>query len=157
MTIDASMPDILLINGPNLDRLGQREPERYGHARLEEVVSELVTHFEGRCRIRHTQSASESELVRRVHAAAEDGSDWIVINPGAFTHTSIALRDAVLSVGLPLIEVHISNVFARESFRHQSYFSDIARTVIIGAGTTGYRLAIEVVLEQSTAAASTHT
>ncbi len=138
------MQRILLINGPNLNLLGQREPERYGHKTLDDVISALESGYSEQLRIESVQSASEAELVSRVHQTHHDGTDMIIINPGAFTHTSVALRDALLSVGTPFIELHISNVYAREAFRHHSYFSDLAVAVLAGAGTDGYRLAIEI-------------
>jgi len=136
------MSSLLLLNGPNLNLLGTREPGHYGpltleeiEARLAELARELGHEFE--C----LQSNAEAELVERVHAAAGK-ADFILLNPGAFTHTSIALRDALLGVGIPFIEVHISNVHAREEFRRQSYFSDVAVGSITGLGPQGYELAL---------------
>lgn len=142
------MPSLLLINGPNLNLLGQREPELYGATTLEQLEAALcdaavTLGFSAEC----YQSNAESALVERVHQASAEGIDFIIINPGAYTHTSIALRDAFLGVAIPFIEVHISNVFARESFRHRSYLSDIALGVISGLGTQGYHLAMSAAVE----------
>lgn len=143
------MAKILVIHGPNLNMLGQREPEHYGStgldaidARLEELASEhghQVSSF---------QSNAEHHLVERVQTAPADGVDFIIVNPAAFTHTSIALRDAFLASGIPFIEVHLSNIHRREAFRHHSYFSDIAVGVIAGLGPQGYELAFRAALEQ---------
>jgi 3-dehydroquinate dehydratase-2 len=138
------MARILLLNGPNLNLLGTREPDVYGAVTLQQVQATL----EGKARARghdvlSAQSNAEHELVGRVQAARADGVAFIIINPGAFTHTSIALRDAFLAVSLPFIEVHLSNVFAREEFRHRSYLSDLAVGCIVGLGPIGYELALE--------------
>jgi 3-dehydroquinate dehydratase-2 len=137
------MAKILVLNGPNLNLLGKREPEIYGSetlADIEKRLSNLAS--ESADQVDFLQSNSEVELLQRVHDAREDGTDFIVINPGAFTHTSIALRDALLGVGIPFIEVHLSNVHSRETFRQQSYLSDIAVGVITGLGSQGYELAL---------------
>ncbi len=137
------MSRILLVNGPNLNLLGTREPEVYGAATLDDIVSATESVAAG---LGHTldaiQSNAEHELVDCVQKAATDGTDFIILNPGAFTHTSVALRDALLAVSLPFIELHLSNVFAREEFRHKSYFSDIAVACLFGAGAYGYELAV---------------
>jgi len=138
------MARILLLNGPNLNLLGMREPGIYGSSTLQSIESKL----EGLARTRgheliSFQSNAEHELIAKVHAARQDGCAFVLINPAAFTHTSIALRDAFLSVAMPFIEVHLSNVFAREEFRHRSYFSDIAVGCISGLGPMGYELALE--------------
>ena len=134
---------ILLLNGPNLNMLGKREPEKYGHATLNDIVEGLSKQAEGmRIELEHLQSNSEAVLIDRIHAAMGN-VDGIIINPAAFTHTSVALRDALLSVSIPFIEVHLSNVHAREAFRHHSYFSDIAAGVIVGFGARGYSLALD--------------
>ncbi len=138
------MSRILLLNGPNLNLLGTREPEVYGSTTLDDIVArakELAKSLGHE--LDAFQSNAEHELVNRVQAAAEDGTGFIVFNPGAFTHTSIALRDAFLGVGLPFIEIHLSNVFAREEFRHKSYFSDIANGCLFGFGAKGYEFAIQ--------------
>jgi 3-dehydroquinate dehydratase-2 len=139
------MAQILVLNGPNLNLLGKREPEIYGSDSLGDVMARLAANDLG-ASIEHFQTNSEGELIERVHAAAEDGSEFILINPGALTHTSIGLRDALLGVALPFIEVHLSNVFARESFRHHSYLSDIAVGCIVGLGVQGYELALRAAL-----------
>jgi 3-dehydroquinate dehydratase-2 len=142
------MADLLLLNGPNLNLLGSREPEVYGSARLEQIVAELQAQAQAADhRLLHYQSNAEHALIERVQQAGAEGVQFIILNPAAFTHTSIALRDALLGVGIPFIEVHLSNVHAREAFRHQSYFSDIARGVVVGLGALGYRLALEAALD----------
>jgi 3-dehydroquinate dehydratase-2 len=138
------MAGILLLNGPNLNLLGTREPEIYGHATLPSIEAKLSTLAGARGHSLSTfQSNAEHELVAKVQSAKSEGTAFAIINPGGFTHTSVALRDAFLSVALPFIEVHLSNVFARESFRHHSYFSDIAVGCIFGLGPIGYELALE--------------
>lgn len=138
------MSRILLLNGPNLNMLGTREPEVYGSATLDDIVARAK---DTAAALGHEfdafQSNAEHELVDRVQAAAKDGTGFIVFNPGAFTHTSVALRDAFLAVELPFIEIHLSNVFAREAFRHKSYFSDIATACLYGFGPQGYEYAIQ--------------
>jgi 3-dehydroquinate dehydratase-2 len=140
--------NLLFINGPNLNLLGRREPEIYGALTLAELESRLL---EKASAAGHSaacyQSNAESALVDRVQEAGASAVDFIIINPGAYTHTSIALRDAFLGVAIPFIEVHISNVFAREAFRHESYLSDIAVGVISGLGVHGYELALAAALE----------
>jgi len=138
------MAKLLLLNGPNLNLLGTREPAVYGAntlADLEQRCVELARTL-GPHDLLCFQSNAEHALVERIHAARADGLAFIVINPAAFTHTSVALRDALLGVGIPFIEVHLSNVFAREPFRHHSYLSDIAVGVISGLGAQGYELAL---------------
>ena len=136
---------ILIINGPNLNLLGKREPKIYGTQTLEQIIVAIRLKAEGLdIELDHLQSNSESKIIEGIHKTMDDGTDFIIINPGAFTHTSIALRDAFLSVAKPFIEVHLSNVFAREAFRQQSFLSDIAVTVISGAGAQGYELALQV-------------
>ncbi len=137
------MASILLINGPNLNLLGTREPELYGATTLADIENQLRTRagelgHEFDC----IQSNAEADLVDRVQQAAGH-ADFILLNPGAFTHTSVALRDALLGVAIPFIEIHISNIHAREEFRRQSYFSDIAAGVIAGLGPQGYLLAMQ--------------
>ncbi len=138
------MSDFLLINGPNLNLLGTREPAVYGSTTLGDIEARCV---EAADRLGHTlacyQSNAEHELVDRVQQAANDGVDFIILNPGAFTHTSVALRDAFLAVGIPFIEIHLSNTFAREEFRHHSFFSDIANSCLFGFGAYGYELAVQ--------------
>lgn len=137
------MASLLLINGPNLNLLGSREPEVYGAATLAEIEArstQIATDL-GHDLVCF-QSNAEHELVQRVHEAARDGIAMIIINPGAFTHTSIALRDALLAVDIPFIELHLSNTFAREDFRRSSYLSDIAAGCLFGFGALGYELAV---------------
>jgi 3-dehydroquinate dehydratase-2 len=138
---------ILVLHGPNLNLLGTREPQVYGSTTLEQINAELAQIANDRgAKLESFQSNHEGALIDRVHAARTDGTAFIIINPGAFTHTSIALRDAFAGVALPFVEVHLSNVHRREPFRHHSYFSDIAEGVIVGLGTVGYRLALEFAL-----------
>ena len=145
------MSKILLLNGPNLNLLGSREPEVYGHETLAQIVKTTSEHAHSLGHeMVHFQSNGEQALVEQLHAAKNDQIDFIVINPGAFTHTSIVLRDAFLGVGIPFIELHISNVFAREEFRQISYLSDIAVGVISGLGSYGYQLAISAAHKQLT-------
>lgn len=133
---------ILVVNGPNLNLLGVREPALYGSDTLEDVVAlATTTARELGFDLRHVQSNHEGELIDAIHAARED-CDAVVINAGAYTHTSVALRDALKGVALPFAEVHISNVHAREAFRHHSHLSDVASCVIVGAGVRGYEFAI---------------
>ena len=139
------MANLLILHGPNLNMLGLREPEIYGTATLSEVDQQIKIFAGTAGHVLETfQSNAEHALIDRIHLARTKPVHFIIINPGAFTHTSIALRDAFLSVGIPFIEVHISNVFAREEFRKHSYLSDIAQAVISGAGPFGYQVAIEV-------------
>ncbi len=138
------MARILVLNGPNLNLLGTREPEIYGSASLDEIMEEVRAVAARRgCDVETMQSNSEGELVDRIHQAREDRVEFILFNPGALTHTSVALRDALLGVAIPFIEIHLSNVFAREEFRRKSYLSDIAVGVISGLGARGYALALE--------------
>lgn len=137
------MSRVLLLNGPNLNLLGTREPEVYGQTTLNDIEAELGREAQKLgLSLDCFQSNHEGELVDRVHAA-RDQADFILINPGAFTHTSVALRDALLGVGIPFIEVHLSNTHQREEFRQHSYFSDVAKGVIIGLGAQGYSLALQ--------------
>ena len=141
------MARILVLHGPNLNLLGTREPERYGAARLAEIDAGLVVQAEtAGHELVCFQSNAEHALIERIHAAAGDDIALIVFNPAAFTHTSVALRDALLAVRIPFIEVHLSNVHAREAFRHHSYFSDIALGVVTGFGPDSYRLALEAAI-----------
>ena len=144
------MPDILLLHGPNLNLLGTREPGVYGACTLEEINHRALEQCNAvGAQLETLQSNSECELVDRVQLAGTDGTRFIVINPAAFTHTSIALRDAFAAVGLPFIEVHLSNVHAREPFRQKSFFSDLAQAVLCGLGPRGYTAAVDAALEQS--------
>ena len=139
-----AMPTILVVHGPNLNLLGGRETEHYGTDTLASIDQRLAER--GRKAgvvVQSFQSNSEAELVNRVQSAKTDGTSFIVINPAAFTHTSVALRDALAAVRIPFIEVHLSNVHAREPFRHHSYLSDLATGVIVGLGPLGYELALD--------------
>ncbi|MCB1758974.1 MAG: type II 3-dehydroquinate dehydratase [Gammaproteobacteria bacterium] len=142
------MATILVLNGPNLNLLGTREPELYGHQTLDDVSRSLAARCEAEGhRLEFYQSNAEHQLLEQIHNARGRVA-FIMINPAAFTHTSIALRDALLGVGIPFIEVHLSNVHAREAFRHHSYFSDIAQGVISGFGLQSYELALQAVLHR---------
>ena len=143
------MAKILLLNGPNLNLLGTREPETYGHATLASIVGDLAQAAQAAGHaLDHYQSNAEHALIDRIHAARADGTAFILINPAAFTHTSVALRDALLAVAIPFVELHLSNVHAREPFRRHSYLSDIAVGVIAGFGPDSYRLALEAALRR---------
>jgi 3-dehydroquinate dehydratase-2 len=140
---------VLVLHGPNLNLLGRREPEVYGATTLAEIDAALAGRAaEAGVQLVSFQSNHEGALVDRVQAAREDGTAFILINPAAFTHTSVALRDALAAVAIPFVEVHLSNVHRREPFRQHSYFSDLAEGVILGLGATGYRLALEFALER---------
>ena len=142
--------NILLINGPNLNLLGSREPEQYGTETLQGIEARLAELAKkAGVRLSACQSNSEAELVEHIQQAGRDKVDFIIINPAAYTHTSVAMRDALAAVGIPFIEVHLSNVFAREAFRHRSYFTDIAVGIISGLGAKGYELALEFALQYS--------
>jgi len=143
------MAKLLVLHGPNLNLLGTREPAIYGHATLDAIDTDLAA---GATAAGHVltsfQSNAEHELVDRVQAARDDGTAFILINPAALTHTSVALRDALAAVAIPFIEVHLSNPHAREPFRHMSYFSDLALGVVAGFGPTSYRLALAAAIQQ---------
>lgn len=144
------MAEILILHGANLNLLGSREPHIYGMERLAEIDRRLAAQATAAGhRAQCFQSNAEHELVERIHQAKADGVDFILINPGAFTHTSIALRDALLGVGIPFIEVHLSNVHAREPFRQKSYLRDIAVAVIAGCGALGYEFALQAAMRQA--------
>lgn len=143
------MPDLLVINGPNLNLLGSREPEHYGSDTLDTINQRLMAEaskhgYDLAC----VQSNAEVELIEYIHQAGKDGVKFILINPAAFTHTSVALRDALSGVAIPFIEIHLSNIHAREQFREHSYFSDIATGVISGLGSLGYELALTAAIQQ---------
>ena len=147
--IGRPMRRILLINGPNLNLLGSREPDHYGRDTLAAIEEKLKAQAASRGAVLESfQSNAEHELVDRVQALRLQPADFVILNPGAFTHTSIALRDALLAVAVPFIEVHLSNVHAREPFRKHSYFSDIAAGSIVGLGALGYELALAAALER---------
>lgn len=141
------MKNILVLHGPNLNLLGTREPEVYGRVTLDELNDKLMALAgENGANLFCFQSNAEAALIERVQQARGDGTKFIVINPAAFTHTSVALRDALAAVGIPFIEVHLSNVFAREAFRKESFFSDLAVGVISGLGASGYEFAVRYAL-----------
>lgn len=143
------MKKILVLHGPNLNLLGTREPTHYGTDTLPDIDSRLKTLAKkAGVALESFQSNAEAELIGRIHDARTTEVAFILINPAAFTHTSVALRDALAAVAIPFIEVHLSNVFAREAFRHHSYFSDLAVGVISGLGAKGYELALEFALDQ---------
>ena len=143
------MASILVLNGPNLNLLGTREPEIYGADTLDDVNQTLIKQAkQNGHELSCLQSNAEFELINRIHAARTDGTQFIIINPAAFTHTSVAIRDALAGVAIPFIEVHISNVHAREAFRQHSYLSDIAVGVICGLGVQGYELALSAAIKQ---------
>ena len=144
------MKNILVLHGPNLNLLGQREPELYGRVTLDEINQKLQQLAKSHAvNLEHFQSNAEATLVDRIQLARQDNTSFIIINPAAFTHTSVALRDALAAVAIPFIEVHLSNVFAREAFRKESYFSDIAVGIISGLGATGYELALQYAVQHS--------
>ncbi|BDI08233.1 type II 3-dehydroquinate dehydratase [Sphaerotilus microaerophilus] len=141
---------ILILQGPNLNLLGTREPGVYGATTLPQIQAGLDAYAAERgVRLSHFQSNHEGGLVDRIHAARTEGVDFIIINPGAYTHTSVAIRDAITGVAIPFVEVHLSNVHRREAFRHHSYFSDVAEGVIVGLGPLGYRLALDYALQRA--------
>lgn len=143
------MARLMVLHGPNLNLLGSREPEVYGHDTLADIDRRLAALASGAGHeLACHQSNAEHELIELVHRARVDGVRFMVINPGAFTHTSIALRDALLGVAIPFIEVHLSNVHAREAFRRQSFLSDVAVGVVTGLGARGYELALTVAMER---------
>ncbi len=138
------MATILILHGPNLNLLGNREPEVYGHVTLDDINHELAESAQtAGHHLLTLQSNAEYELIERIHDAQREGVQFILINPAAFTHTSVAIRDALLAVNIPFIELHLSNVHKRESFRQHSYFSDIAQGVISGFGANSYHLALQ--------------
>lgn len=141
-------PHILVLHGPNLNLLGTREPTHYGQVTLAQINQRLLARAQAaQVLLSCFQTNHEGEMLERIHAARGDGTTFILINPAAWTHTSVAVRDALAAVALPFIEVHLSNVHAREPFRHHSYFSDLARGVICGLGALGYELALEYALQ----------
>ncbi|MFP1899842.1 type II 3-dehydroquinate dehydratase [Lonsdalea quercina] len=140
--------NILLLNGPNLNLLGTREPEKYGHTTLTEIVNGLEQEALAlNVQLSHLQSNAEHTLIDHIHQA-RGNADFILINPAAYTHTSVALRDALLAVAIPFIEIHLSNVHAREPFRHHSYLSDVAVGVICGLGADGYSYALQTAVKR---------
>lgn len=146
----AGARNILVINGPNLNLLGARETEHYGKDSLKTILARLGRQAkDAKARLATYQSNSESALVERIQQARGEGVDFIIINPAAYTHTSVAMRDALAAVGIPFVEVHLSNVFARESFRRESYFTDLAVGIVSGLGAKGYELALAFALQYS--------
>lgn len=144
---------VLVLHGPNLNLLGMREPEVYGRTTLSDIHAEMNDRARGaNVRLESFQSNHEGELVDRIQAAASEGVDFIIINPAAYTHTSVAMRDALAAVAIPYLEVHLSNIHAREAFRHHSCFSDQAVGVICGLGAEGYLAALEFALSRLTEA-----
>lgn len=142
------MKNILVLHGPNLNLLGSREPEHYGHDTLEAIDVRLKERAkQAGARLACFQSNAENTLVERIQQASKEGVEFIIINPAAYTHTSVAIRDALAAVKIPFIEVHLSNIHAREPFRHHSYFSDLAVGVISGLGARSYELALEFALQ----------
>ena len=144
---DEGVGKVLVLNGPNLNLLGTREPGLYGRTTLESIRTRLLeVAQQAGISLDFLQSNSESVLIERIHQTRSDGTEFIIINPAAFTHTSVALRDALAAVKLPFIEVHLSNVFSREPFRHHSYFTDLAVGLVCGLGAKGYELALDYAL-----------
>ncbi len=145
------MATLLVLHGPNLNLLGTREPAHYGRTSLDTINKHLdaIATAAGH-QLATFQSNAEHDLIDRIHAAGDEGIAFIIINPGAFTHTSVALRDALLAVQIPFIEVHLSNIYKREDFRHHSYFSDVAVGVISGLGDQSYELALQAALRHLT-------
>ncbi len=147
---DSNTRRILVLHGPNLNLLGTREPDIYGRETLADINRQLaIAAAASGAQLESFQSNHEGVLIDRVHAAKVQKTDWIIINPAGYTHTSIALRDALSGVGIPFIEVHLSNIHAREAFRHHSYFSDIASGTIVGLGSRGYFAALQHILALS--------
>lgn len=146
-SVTKSVRRVLVLHGPNLNLLGTREPGHYGRSTLAEIDARLIEQGEAAgVEVSTFQSNAEAALIDRIHRAAADAVDYIIINPAAYTHTSVALRDALAAVAIPFIEVHLSNVHAREPFRHRSYFSDLAIGVVSGLGAQGYEAALAFVL-----------
>jgi len=146
-SVSSLHPSVLVLHGPNLNLLGSREPKHYGLATLDDINRALVGRGEAAgVEVETFQHNHEGALVDRIHQASRDGVDFILINPAAYTHTSVALRDALAAVAISFIEVHLSNIHARETFRHHSYLSDLAVGVISGLGAHGYELALEYAL-----------
>lgn len=142
------MKKILVLHGPNLNLLGTREPLVYGQVTLEQINTDLKKEAkQAGLQLSSFQSNSEADLIQAIHQARIDTIDYIIFNPAAFTHTSIALRDALSAVAIPFIEVHLSNIYSRETFRHHSYFSDIATGIISGLGARGYLLALNAIIK----------
>lgn len=143
------MNKILVLHGPNLNLLGTREPSVYGSTTLNQINTDLINEAKNAgTQLTCFQSNVEGDLIQAIHQAKTDKIDYIIINPAAYTHTSIALRDALCAVAIPFIEVHLSNIYSRETFRHHSYFSDIAKGIISGFGAHGYLLALSAIIKE---------
>ena len=141
---------VLVLQGPNLNLLGTREPDIYGHETLEDIHAKLLAQAqEANVALSTFQSNHEGEIIDRIQAAKKEGVTFIIVNPGGYSHTSVAMRDALVGVSIPFIEVHLSNIHQRESFRHHSYFYDVAVGVICGLGSIGYELALQAVIAKS--------
>ena len=146
-SVSSPRPHILVMHGPNLNLLGSREPKHYGLATLDDINHALIGRGEAiGAHVETFQHNHEGALIDRIQQAARDHVDFIVFNPAAYTHTSVAMRDALAAVAIPFVEVHLSNIYARESFRHHSYFSDLAVGVVSGLGAHGYELALDYAL-----------
>ncbi len=146
-SVSSLRPHVLVLHGPNLNLLGSREPKHYGLTTLDDINRALTSRGEAAgAQVETFQHNHEGALIDRIHQAGRDHVDFIVINPAGYTHTSVALRDALAATAIPFIEVHLSNIYARESFRHHSYFSDLAVGVVSGLGAHGYELALEYAL-----------
>jgi 3-dehydroquinate dehydratase-2 len=142
------MPKVLVLNGPNLNLLGRREPDVYGATNLDQLAQMLEDMAPSAMQLEFFQSNHEGAMIDRIHQVMDQPLDGIVINPGAWTHTSVAIRDALNAIKSPIVEVHISNIHAREAFRHHSYFSDIALAVVAGCGIQGYLFALQTLDQQ---------
>ncbi|HUX31300.1 MAG TPA: type II 3-dehydroquinate dehydratase [Thiobacillus sp.] len=146
-SVPSPQPHVLVLHGPNLNLLGSREPRHYGLATLDDINRTLVSRGKtAGAQVETFQNNHEGGLIDRIHQAAHDHVDFIVINPAGYTHTSVALRDALAATAIPFVEIHLSNIYARETFRHHSYFSDLAVGVVSGLGAYGYELALEYAL-----------
>lgn len=146
------MKKVLVLNGPNLNRLGTREPEQYGHTTLNALQNDLMRQAKkANLQLNCIQTNSETQFIEMIHQATDEQVDFLIINAAAYSHTSIAIRDALLVSHIPFIEIHISNIYAREPFRHHSYLSDIAQGVICGLGVEGYHLALQAIITRFSA------
>jgi 3-dehydroquinate dehydratase-2 len=145
-----TIASVLVLQGPNLNLLGTREPDIYGHETLDDIHTKLFAQAaKAHVSLSTYQSNHEGEIIDRIQAAKKEGVTFIIVNPGGYSHTSVAMRDALVGVNIPFIEVHLSNIHQRESFRHHSYFSDVAVGVICGLGSIGYELALQAIIAQS--------
>jgi len=145
-----NIASVLVLQGPNLNLLGTREPDIYGHETLDDIHTKLINQAaKAQVSLKTFQSNHEGEIIDRIQAAKKEGVTFIIVNPGGYSHTSVAMRDALVGVNIPFIEVHLSNIHQRESFRHHSYFSDVAVGVICGLGSIGYELALQAIIAKS--------